>query len=137
MALSIEITDGTSNFRLKTSNFIIDHKREPLAQPIPGASNPVPIFIDIGQHILTITIEGQAEETDTNASEGGVNVADRDDLETMSENWGDTETVTITDNAPPTARIYTVKLNRIRLERKGGEAYFIFTITAEGYRSSP
>lgn len=134
MPLAIRITDGVTTFRLQTESFVVGHSRQPRASPLP---NNAPLLIDLGSRKTELTISGVAAEVGTDESDEGVTIADRDDLETIAEAWGDTETVTITDARPSVARVYTVKIVNIKLERKGDRDFYDFILQAVGFRSSP
>ena len=97
--------------------------------------NNNPLLIDLGQRMVRIVVEGSAAEMGTDEAEGGVNIADRDDLETIAETWGDTETITIRDNRTTPVRTYEVKINEIRLDGSGDRAFWNYVLTAVGFRS--
>ena len=72
---------GTDEFMLQATNINFSHERAPIMVPLP-ASNP--LFIDLGQWKVSIQIEGTANIPGTNLTDGGIAIADKDDLETIA-----------------------------------------------------
>ena len=73
-------------FKIQAQNFNVSYDRSPISAPLPGG---VVLLYDLGQTRVNVSMDGIAAETDTNISEGGIMIADKDDLETIaiSETW--------------------------------------------------
>ena len=92
MALDIRIqgiTKGTNSgnsviheqFKIQAQDFNVSYDRSPISAPLPGG---VVLLYDLGQTRVNISMNGIASETGTNISEGGIMIADKDDLETIA-----------------------------------------------------
>tara|TARA_B100000949_G_scaffold231046_1_gene242515 strand:+ start:447 stop:878 length:432 start_codon:yes stop_codon:yes gene_type:complete len=97
MALDIRIqriTKGANSgastiheqFKIQAQNFNVSYDRSPISAPLPGG---VVLLYDLGQTRVNVSLDGIAAETDTNISEGGIMIADKDDLEAIAitQNW--------------------------------------------------
>ena len=97
MALDIRIqriTKGSNSgnstiheqFKLQAQDFNVSYDRSPISAPMPGG---VVLLYDLGQTRVNISMNGIASETGTNITEGGIMIADKDDLETIAitQNW--------------------------------------------------
>lgn len=97
MALDIRIqriTKGNNSgastiheqFKVQAQDFNVSYDRSPISAPLPGG---VVLLYDLGQTRVNIAMNGIASETGTNITEGGIMIADKDDLENISitENW--------------------------------------------------
>lgn len=97
MALDIQIqriTKGANSgastiheqFKIQAQDFNVSYDRSPISAPLPGG---VVLLYDLGQTRVNISVSGIAAETGTNVSEGGIMIADKDDLENIAitQNW--------------------------------------------------
>jgi len=97
MALNIliqRITKGSTSgnstvheqYKVQAQDFNVSYDRSPISAPLPGGEV---LLFDLGQTRVNISISGIASETGTNNTEGGIAIADKDDLETIaiSETW--------------------------------------------------
>ena len=97
MALDIRIqriTKGANSgastiheqFKIQAQSFNVSYDRSPISAPLPGG---VVLLYDLGQTRVNVSMDGIAAETDTNISEGGIMIADKDDLEAIAitQNW--------------------------------------------------
>jgi len=73
-------------FKIQAQDFNVSYDRSPISAPLPGG---VVLLYDMGQTRVNISVSGIAAETDTNISEGGIMIADKDDLEAVAitQNW--------------------------------------------------
>ena len=133
MALTVDIYDASTRYRLQANTITISHKREPKVAPLPGGN---PLLIDLGQRSVSLLIEGKCNESGTDETEDAINIADRDDLEIIARDWGDTETVTVSDNTPPSPHIYTVKIDGVTLARREANSFYDFTLRCSGFIST-
>jgi hypothetical protein len=138
MALAIKISKssggGIDDYLLQTKSLSITHQRSPIAAPMPGSD---PLLIDLGQWKATIVVSGTARFTGTNESEGGIAIADRDDLETIADPtatnvWHD-KTITLTDNTDSPAKAYTVKISSLKLDKAETTDFYNFTLSMVGH----
>ena len=97
MALNIiiqRITKGSTSenstvheqFKVQAQDFNVSYDRSPISAPLPGGEV---LLFDLGQTRVNVSISGITGETGTNNTEGGIAIADKDDLETIaiSETW--------------------------------------------------
>ena len=97
MALDIKIqriTKGANSgastiheqFKIQSQDFNVSYDRSPISAPLPGG---VVLLYDLGQTRINISLSGIAAESGTNVSEGGIMIADKDDLEdiAITQNW--------------------------------------------------
>jgi len=97
MALDIRIqriTKGNNSaastiheqFKIQAQSFNVSYDRSPISAPLPGG---VVLLYDLGQTRVNVSMDGVAAETDTNITEGGIMIADKDDLEAIAitQNW--------------------------------------------------
>jgi len=97
MALNIiiqRITKGSTSenstihdqFKVQAQDFNVSYDRSPISAPLPGGEV---LLFDLGQTRVNISISGVTGETGTDNTEGGIDIADKDDLETIatSETW--------------------------------------------------
>jgi len=73
-------------FKVQAQDFNVSYDRSPISAPLPGG---VVLLYDLGQTRVNVSLNGIAAETDTNISEGGIMIADKDDLEAIAitQNW--------------------------------------------------
>ena len=120
---------------LKAENITIQHVRKPFLIPIPATDART---MDLGYRSVNITVTGVASETGTNGVEGGINIADRDDLELVAGSWGEEgEIVQISDLEVSPARVYDVKIQSISLSRESPQILWKFTIQTIGVQTFP
>jgi len=143
MALAFTITNssGPTSFRLQVTRVVISHTRAPVAAPLPGND---PLLIDLGQWKCNITLEGTAPEIGTNLTEGGVSIAEHNDLESMADpnaspNWY-SNNITLTDDSDRNAGtnpVYTVKIAGLTLSKQEAHNFWSFTMNFVGFLSTP
>ena len=135
MALAFQISDGVipTRFNLQVTNSSITHQREPKVSALPGGN---PLMIDLGQRKVDIILEGFCSEKATNQLDGAINIADRDDIEIIGRDWGDTETVTLTDLRPVANHIYTVKIVSTNVSKREAQESYQFSIRLTGFVST-
>jgi len=105
MALDIflqRITKGNNSgastiheqFKVQCQTLSVSYDRSPISAPLPGGEV---LLFDLGQTRVNVTIDGIASDTGTNKTEGGINIADKDDLERVAihEDWWGTATQVI------------------------------------------
>ena len=92
MALNIliqRITKGNDSaastvheqYKIQAQDFNVSYDRRQISAPLPGGSV---LLFDLGQTRVNISISGIAGQTGTNDTEGGIAIADKDDLETIA-----------------------------------------------------
>ena len=97
MALDIliqRITKGVNSgassiheqFKVQAQDFNVSYDRSPISAPLPGG---VVLLYDLGQTRVNVSMNGIAAETGTNVTEGGIMIADKNDLERVAvhEDW--------------------------------------------------
>mgnify|MGYP004453371419 CR=1 FL=1 len=97
MALDIQIqriTKGANSaastiheqFKIQSQDFNVSYDRSPISAPMPGGAV---LLFDLGQTRVNISMSGIAAETGTNITEGGIMIADKDDIEALAitQNW--------------------------------------------------
>ena len=97
MALDIQIqriTKGNNSgastiheqFKVQAQSFNVSYDRSPISAPLPGGEV---LLFDLGQTRVNVSMDGIAAESGTNITEGGIMIADKDDLENIAitENW--------------------------------------------------
>jgi hypothetical protein len=132
---------GTTAFMLQAVNINFSHERSPIMIPLAGTN---PLFIDLGQWKVSIQIEGTASLAGTNLSDGGVAIADKDDLEIIVGNhdsifsgggapkkWYN-ETITLTDTTNSIVSTYAVKTSALKLSRRAAQEFYTFTLSLVG-----
>ena len=75
-------------YKLQAQSVSISYDRSPISAPLPGGEV---LLFDLGQTRVNISIDGIAGETGSDVSEGGIVIADKDDLEKVaihSDWWG-------------------------------------------------
>jgi hypothetical protein len=147
MALSIRISrtgctncdpGGDGNYALGAESIRITHSGSPIVAVLPGAD---PLLLNLGQWKVTIVIDGIANKTATDLSDGSVSIADKDDLEamadpTITDSWFD-ETVTIHDETVAGSfATYTVQIASIALSKDDVRDYWHFNMQAIGKLAS-
>jgi hypothetical protein len=99
MALDIllqRVTKGSTSanstiheqFKVQCQSLSVSYDRSPISAPLPGGAV---LLFDLGQTRVNVTIDGITADTGTNVSEGGIMIADKDDLEKIAVNqlwWG-------------------------------------------------
>jgi hypothetical protein len=126
---------------LQAANINFSHERSPIMIPLAGTN---PLFIDLGQWKVSIQIEGTASLAGTNLSDGGVAIADKDDLEIIVGNhdsvfsgggapkkWYN-ETITLTDTTNSIVSTYAVKTSALKLSRRAAQEFYTFTLSLVG-----
>lgn len=131
MALDVSITsDGTGGviapltYRLQTEVVEISWNRSPIIIPIPNVD---PQLLDLGQRTVAIRIDGIAEDTGATLTEGGVDVADKQDLERITETWFPS-VITFTVSG----EVYTVKVQSLRLTLSAAKEVWDYTLQLIG-----
>jgi len=97
MALDIflqRITKGNNSgastvheqFKIQCQTLSVSYDRSPISAPLPGGEV---LLFDLGQTRVNVTIDGITADTGTNVSEGGIMIADKDDLERVAihQDW--------------------------------------------------
>ena len=97
MALDIflqRITKGNNSgastvheqFKIQCQSLSVSYDRSPISAPLPGGEV---LLFDLGQTRVNVNIDGITADTGTNGSEGGIMIADKDDLERVSihQDW--------------------------------------------------
>ena len=97
MALDIflqRITKGNNSgastvheqFKIQCQTLSVSYYRSPISAPLPGGEV---LLFDLGQTRVNVTIDGITADTGTNVSEGGIMIADKDDLERVAihQDW--------------------------------------------------
>jgi len=75
-------------FKVQCQTLSVSYDRSPISAPLPGGEV---LLFDLGQTRVNISIDGITADTGTNVSEGGIMIADKDDLEKVAVNqlwWG-------------------------------------------------
>lgn len=136
LAIRLQRTGGGTgdDFVLQVENVSFAHDRSPIVIPLPG--NP-PQLIDLGQYKTQIKIEGVAAFPGTNETDGGIAIADKDDLETLinptiAVPWFN-RTITLTDNTDNSGTTYTVKIRSLTLDKRGPQNMYTFVLTCAGH----
>jgi len=131
---------GTTAFMLQANNINFSHDRAPIMVPLAGTN---PLFIDLGQWKVAIQIEGAASFPGTNLTDGGVAIADKDDLETIVGNqdsifsgtsvkkWFN-ETITLTDTTNSIVSTYEVKVANLKISRRESQQFYSYTLSLVG-----
>ena len=94
MALDIRlqlITKGGSSgsstiheqYILQCQSVTVSYDRSPISAPLPGGEV---LMFDLGQTRVNVAIDGIATDTGTNITQGGLMIADKDDLERIATN---------------------------------------------------
>jgi hypothetical protein len=126
-----------TDFKLKAVDMVVDHDRSPISAPIPYTN---PILIDLGQWKVNITISGKCDFPGTDQSEGGVAIADMDDLVQMADsssaNPWHSNTITLTDTTSTTTLTYTVKIGGVKIEKRDAQEYYSFTLKLVGFMTN-
>jgi hypothetical protein len=137
--------NGTTAFMLQATNINFSHDRAPIMVPLAGTN---PLFIDLGQWKVSIQIEGTVSFPGTNLSDGGIAIADKDDLEKIVGNhdsifndevavitgvkkWYN-ETITLTDTTNSIVSTYEVKSAGLKLSRRAAQEFYTFTLSLVG-----
>jgi hypothetical protein len=131
---------GTEVFMLQATNINFSHERSPIMVPLPGTN---PLFIDLGQWKVSIQIEGTASIPGTNLTDGGIAIADKDDLEIIVGNQDSVfsgtsvkkwyaNTITLTDTTNSIASTYDVKVSGLKMSRRAAQNFYTFTLSLVG-----
>jgi len=131
---------GTTTFMLQANSVQYSHDRSPIMVPLPGSN---PLFIDMGQWKVSVMIEGTASLAGTNLSDGGIAIADKDDLEAMVGNQDSVfsgtsvkkwypETITLTDTTNSIVSTYEVKVSNLKMSKRAANNFYTFTLGLVG-----
>lgn len=131
---------GTEVFMLQATNINFSHERSPIMVPLPGTN---PLFIDLGQWKVSIQIEGTASIPGTNLTDGGIAIADKDDLEIIVGNQDSVfsgtsvkkwypETITLTDTTNSIVSTYEVKVSNLKMSKRAANNFYTFTLGLVG-----
>ena len=133
-------SNGTTAFMLQATNINFSHERAPIMIPLAGTN---PLFIDLGQWKVSIQIEGTTSLAGTNLSDGGIAIADKDDLETIVGNQDSVfsgtsvqkwyaNTITLTDTTNSIVSTYDVKVSGLKMSRRAAQDFYTFTLSLVG-----
>ena len=123
-----------NDFKLQVTNLSITHDRSPIAVWLPGSQ---PLLLDLGQWKVSIALEGTCNFAGTDLTDGGIPIADKDDLEAIADPTQTTpwhsSTITLTDDTDSGAVVYTVKISSLKLTKRDVQNKYDFTLTCVGF----
>ena len=138
MALAVTIRNVTDsiNYRLQLNNVSVDYDRSALIAALPAGTNP--LLIDLGFFKVTLSLEGIISRTGTALIDGGVTIADKDQLElAVRDWWNKIIRIDIPANASattPTYDRYEVRIMRCKFTMDGAaESFWKYNLVGVGF----